>query len=196
MSSPKKTKRKRFERFGIGTILIIVLIVITGIIGYRYVASETKEKDIVAEVADKANISIGKVQQTSTRNGIVEWRLDAASMNYFAAKGQSVFQDLFVTFYLKDRTKVYLTADMGVLKTVSKNMKVSGHVVVKNKDYQLQTEKLDYHHGKRIITASVPVKITGDAIDLTADSMSLDLETKLTVFQGNVKGTLSEKFIL
>lgn len=182
--------------FGFAATLIIVLVAFTGVIGYRHFSSQEKAKKIVSGAANNANISIGKVHQTSTRNGIVEWRLDAASMNYFAEKSQSLFQDLFVTFYLKDRTEINLTADEGVLKTASKNMRVSGHVVVKNKNYQLETEKLDYNHSKRIISARVPVKIIGDSFALTADSMSLDLKTKLTVLEGNVKGTLSEKFIL
>jgi LPS export ABC transporter protein LptC len=194
--SPIKNKRRPLATFGIAAALTIALVGVTGIIGYRHFFSQKKTENIDSKAVNKANISIGKVHQTSTRDGIVEWRLDAASMNYFAEKNQSVFQDLFVTFYLKDRTEIYLTADQGVLKTASKNMRVRGNVVVKNKDYQLETETLDYNHGKRIITTKVPVKITGDSIGLTADSMSLDLKTKLTVLQGNVKGTLSEKFIL
>ena len=134
MSSLKKNKRKQFVPFSLAAALTILLITLTGILGYRHFSDQNKEKDIVSNVENNANISIGKVHQTSTRNGIVEWRLDASSMNYFAEKSQSLFQDLAVTFYLKDRTEIYLTADKGILKTVSKNMIVSGHVVVKNED--------------------------------------------------------------
>ena len=196
MSSTKKNKRRKFVPFGVAATLIIVLVALLGFIGYRYFSFQQQENNVVSTVENKGNISIGKVHQTSTRNGIVEWQLDAASMNYFAEKGQSMFRDLFITFYLKDRSEINLTADKGILKTASKNMRVSGNVVVVNKNYQLKTEKLNYNHGKRIIFAQVPVKITGDSIDLTAESMSLDLKTKLTVLEGNVKGTLSEKIIL
>lgn len=196
MSTIKKNKRKKLVPYGILGALVIILIVLAGVIGYRHFSHQKKEKNIVSYFESKANISIGKVHQTATRNGITEWSLDAASMNYFAEKRQSLFQDLSVTFYLKDRTEIYLTANKGVLKTGSKNMRVSGNVVVENGNYQLKTEKLYYDHKQRIITAQVPVKITGNSIDLAADSMSLDLNTTLTVFQGNVKGTLSEKIEL
>jgi len=176
--------------------LIIILIIVGGVVGYRYLSHHKIEKNIVSNFENKAQISIGKVHHTAIRNGITQWRLDAASMNYFAEKKQSLFQDLSVTFYLKDSTKIYLTANQGVLKTESNDMKVKGNVVVDNGIYQLKTEKLHYYHDKHTITSQVPVKITGDSIDLAADSMFLDLNTKSTVLQGHVKGILSDKIEL
>lgn len=196
MPSTKKNRHRKLTLYGISGVLVIILLILTGVIGYRYFSHQKKEKNIVSNVENKANISIGKVHQTATRNGITEWRLDAASMNYFAEDRQSLFQDLSVTFYLNDRSEIYLTANKGVLKTDSKNMTVSGNVVVENENYQLKTKELYYNHNKRMITTQDPVYITGGSIDLAADSMSLDLNTKLTVFKGNVKGILSEKIEL
>ena len=195
MSSKKKYKRKKLLSYGILGAVVIILIILSGVVGYRHL-SHQREKNMVSNFANKANISIGKVHQTATRNGITEWRLSAASMNYFAERNHSLFQDLSVTFYLKDRSEICLTANQGILKTGSKNMNVSGNVVVGNGSYQLKTEKLYYNHKERSITTQVPVKLTGGSIDLTADSMSLDLNTKLTVLQGNVKATLSDKIEL
>ncbi|UCD33525.1 MAG: LPS export ABC transporter periplasmic protein LptC [Desulfobacterales bacterium] len=180
--------------YRITVVLFIILIIVGGSVGYRYLSPNKKEKNIVSNFEDKALISIGKVHHTATRNGITEWRLDAASMNFFAEKKQSLFQDLSVTFYLKDRTEVYLTADQGVLKTGSNDMSVRGNVVVDNGFYQLKTENLHYYHDKHIITSKAPVKITGDSLFLAADAMFLDLNTTATVFQGHVKGILSDNF--
>lgn len=177
-------------------VLIIILIIAGGVVGYPYLSHHKKEKNIVSNFENKAQISIGKIHHTAIRNGITEWSLDAASMNYFAEKKQSLFQDLSVTFFLKDRSEIYLTANQGVLKTGSNDMKVIGNVVVDNGMYQLKTEKLHYHHDKHIITSQVPVKIIGDSLDLAADSMFLDLNTKSTVLQGHVKGILSDKIEL
>jgi len=151
-----------------------------------------KEKNIVSDIRNNANISIGKAHQTATRNGIKEWNLDAASVNYMVKKNQAIFQDLSITFYLKNKTEVYLTANKGILKIDSNDMEVMGNVVVKNSIYRLKTENLFYRHNQRIIFSKVPVKVSGAAFNLVADSMSLNLNTNKTMFEGKVQGTLRE----
>lgn len=151
-----------------------------------------KEKNIVSDIRNNANISIGKAHQTATRNGIKEWNLDAASVNYMVKKNQAIFQDLSITFYLKNKTQVYLTANKGILKIDSNDMEILGNVVVKNSTYRLKTENLFYRHRQRIIFSTVPVKVSGAAFNLVADSMSLNLNTNKTMFEGKVQGTLRE----
>lgn len=107
-------------------------------------------------------------------------------------KNQAIFQDLSITFYLKNKTQVYLTANKGILKIDSNDMEILGNVVVKNLTYRLKTENLFYRHNQRIIFSKVPVKVSGAAFNLIADSMSLNLNTNKTMFEGKVQGTLRE----
>jgi LPS export ABC transporter protein LptC len=151
-----------------------------------------KDKNIASDIGSSANITIGKAHQTATRNGIKEWNLDAASVNYMAEKNQAIFQDLSITFYLKDKTQLYLTANKGILKTDTNDMEVLGNVVVKNSTYRLKTENLIYRHNQRIIFSKAPVQVSGSVFNLVADSMSLNLNTNEAMFQGKVQGTLSE----
>ncbi|MGD9082678.1 MAG: LPS export ABC transporter periplasmic protein LptC, partial [Desulfobacterales bacterium] len=151
-----------------------------------------KREGVVSDIRDKANISIGKAHQTAIKNGIKEWNLEASSVNYIVNKNQAIFQDLFITFYLKDKSQVYLTAKKGILNTESNDMEIFGDVVVKNSTYRLKTENLFYRHNRRIIFSKVPVTVTGVAFDLAADSMSLNLNTNKTMFEGKVEGTLRE----
>ena len=151
-----------------------------------------KKENIVSDIRSNANISIGKAHQTAIRNGITEWNLEASSVNYMVNKNQAVFQDLFLTFYLKDKSQVYLTANKGILNTDSNDMEILGNVVVKSATYRLKTENLFYRHNRRIIFSKVPVTVTGAVFDLAADSMSLNLNTNKTMFEGKVQGTLRE----
>ena len=155
-----------------------------------------KDKNIVSNIKNNANISIGKAHQTATRNGIKEWNLDAASVNYMVKKNQAIFQDLSITFYLKNKTEVYLTANRGILNIDSNDMEIFGNVVVKNSTYRLKTENLFYKHNQRIILSKVPVQVSGAALNLVADSMSLNLNTNKLMFEGKVQGTLRESIRL
>jgi LPS export ABC transporter protein LptC len=190
----KNMYQKKLKFFLISLIFLTFGVIIIVFLQYRHVLE--KNDTLVSIVQSKANISIGKAHQTATRNGRKEWSLDAASADYMAKNNQAIFKDLSVTFYLKDETKVYITANQGILKTDSNDMEIFGNVVVKNNDYKLRCENLYYKHGERIIFSKVPVNITGDSFELVADSMSLNLNTNKALFEGSVKGTFSEHFTL
>lgn len=190
----KNTYQKKLKFFLISLIFVTFGVILTVFLQYRHVL---EKNDVSVSIGQsKANISIGKAHQTATRDGRKEWSLDAASADYMDKNSQAIFKDLSVTFYLKDETRVYITANQGILKTDSNNMEIYGNVVVRNKDYQLRCENLHYNHDKRIIIANVPVNITGNSFELVADSMSLNLNTNKALFEGKVKGTFSEQFTL
>ena len=176
-------------------ILLSVIVSVLGITLAEFIThrnSVDKKEHVGSDLRSKANISIGKAHQTAIKNGIKEWNLEAASVKYMLEKNQAIFQDLFITFYLKDKSRVYLTANKGILNIDSNDMEVSGNVVVKNAGYHLKTENLFYRHNRRIIFSKVPVTVTGAAFELAANSMSLNLNTNKTMFEGNVQGTLRE----
>ena len=190
----KNHNHKKLKLILLSIIFVALGVILTVFVSHRRILE--KEENIVSGIQSKANISIGKAHQTAIRNGIKEWSLDAASVNYIVKKNQAIFQDLSVTFYLKNKTEVYLIANKGILKTDSNDMELFGNIVVKNSKYRLKTENLFYRHNKRIIFSKVPVKIAGAAFDLAADSMSLNLNTNKTMFEGNVEGILSESIRL
>ena len=190
----KNHNHKKLKLILLSIIFVALGVILTVFVSHRRILE--KEENIVSGIQSKANISIGKAHQTATRNGIKEWSLDATSVNYIVKKNQAIFQDLSVTFYLKDKTEVYLIANKGILKTDSNDMELFGNIVVKNSKYRLKTKNLFYRHNKRIIFSKVPVKVTGASFDLAADSMSLNLNTNKAMFEGKVEGILSESFRL
>ena len=186
--------RKKLKIFLSSLIFLTFGIIVFVFVQYRHIL-ETSERPVFVD-QNNANISVGRAHQTATRNGIKEWSLDAASADYLDKDSKAVFKDLSVTFYLKDETMVYITANQGILKTDSNDMEIYGNVVVRNNDYKLKCESLYYKHDRRIIFSKVPVNLKGNSFELVADSMSLDLNTDKALFEGKVKGTFSEQFTL
>lgn len=189
-----KIKTGKFKLFLISVILITLGVISAVFIGYRFILD--RQDSLIASIRSKANISIGKIHQTATRDGIKEWILDAGSAQYIDAEKQANLQDLSVIFFLKDKSEVYLTADRGILKTDTNNIEVIGNVVVKHTDYRMKTEKLRYKHKERVIFSKKQVKIDGDSFNLVADSMSFDLNINRVLFEGKVEGVFSENFVL
>ena len=194
MSVIKYKNPKKLKLFLLAFIVIALTAVIAVFINYRRIL-ENPEKLISSFPVD-SNLSIGKIHQTSTKNGVKEFTLDAASAYYTASKKKVVLNDLSVTFFLKNKQEVYLTANKGIIKTESKDIEITGNVIVINESSKLFTEKIQYNHSRRLLLSKVPVKIVGNSFQLTADRMSLDLNTNNTVFEGRVEGSFSENFTI
>lgn len=187
------TQNKQLNK--VKLLLVAIILVTVGaitVVFLKYRQVLNAPGNLLPVVQGDASIAIGKVKQTATRDGVKEWSLEASSARYVDTEKLAIFQDLFVTFYLKDAQEVYLTANQGTLRTDSNNIEVTGSVVVRNGPYQLATENLKYEHDKRMISTKVPVKITGDFFDLSASAMTLDLNTNKTFLKGNVVGTFNE----
>ncbi|MBW2193730.1 MAG: LPS export ABC transporter periplasmic protein LptC [Deltaproteobacteria bacterium] len=170
--------------------MITLSAVVFVFVNYRQVLNAPK--NLMPIIQSKANIAIGEVHQTATRDGIKEWSLKASSAQYHNTDKLAVFQDLSVIFYLKDENRAYLTARQGTLKTDSNNIEVTGDVEARNDDYKLNTERLHYEHEHRLVTTNVPVQITGDFFDLSANTMLLDLNTNKALLEGNVVGIFDD----
>lgn len=191
MALLRVSRQRRLKFILISVILITLGIIVTIFIQYRRTHDLPNTLDLSGE--EGTNIAIGRVRQTATKDGHTEWSLDAASVKYMESEKKALFKDISVTFFLKDGGKVFLTADAGTLRTESKDIEVTGDVVVRSEDYRLESDRLRYQHEKRLLFAKVPVKITGKDFDLVADSLSVDLNQEKAWFKGNVKGTVNGK---
>jgi lipopolysaccharide export system protein LptC len=190
----KNQNPRKLKFFLIAVIIILLGIIIAVFSTYRNILDETAGLKSVIHSA--AKMSLGKLHHTATRDGVIEWSLDASSAKLLDEKKQLILVDLSVVFYMKDGKKAYLTAEKGFLHTKSNDIEVAGNVVVKIDNYVLKTEKLNYEHTRRILFSNVSVEISSDSEKLTADSISFDLNTKKTMLEGNVKGIFSENIKL
>ena len=147
---------------------------------------------VLPKLAAKSVMALSHIQQTATKDGVVQWRLQAAAAELEADSGRMVLQSPKVTFFLEDGGQVHLTAEKGILNTKTNNMEVKGNVHLTNDRYTLVTEELDYQHDLRVISTKTPVQISGQAIHLDAAAMAYDLNTDQTRFSGPVEGILRE----
>lgn len=181
---------RKVKIFLIASILIVAGILVSVFVDYRRVLEKVDTTFLPENTG--ALLSMKRLRQTATRDGIKEWSLDAGSAQFIDGKKQAILKDLSVTFYPKDGEPVLVTADEGVLKIDSNDIEASGNVVVKRKGYRLDTDRIQYEHSRRVISARRPVKITAETFSLAADAMSFELDTKNTRFRGNVQGTIDD----
>ncbi|MBW2707152.1 MAG: LPS export ABC transporter periplasmic protein LptC, partial [Deltaproteobacteria bacterium] len=187
-------KIKKLSAFLLIVILLSIGTVVAVFIGYRKVLDAPEM--LLSSLKDGANLSLGKIRQTATRDGKKEWSLEADSAYYMENENKAVLKDLLITYFLKDNSEVYLNADQGILNTDTNDIEFSGNVVVRNEDYRLTTEKLSYEHERRFIFTDDPVHISGDTADVTSKSATYDLKTNKIVLTGDVKTAVFRDFAL
>lgn len=176
-------------------LLATILIILGGIIGIYigFRPDPTTSESIPESIGPDATLSVGKIQQTSTRKGKKEWHLEANSAHYIKESNQMILKDLMVTFFLEDSSEVTLAADKGVLKTDTNDIEVSGNVMVKNNQYSLLTEKLNYAHKRRVLYSNVPATLSGKTAQISADSILFDLNQKKLTLEGSVETAITKK---
>ena len=178
-------------------ILLVVILIAIGtivavLIGYRRIS--TAPELLLSSIKEGANLSLGKIRQTATRDGKKEWGLEADSAHYIENDKKAVLKNLLITYFLKDNREVYLEAEEGILQTDTNDIEFSGNVVIRNEDYRLRTRRLSYEHGPRVIFSKDPVQISGEDIELSANSIKYDLNNNKIVLTGNVEAAFAGDF--
>ncbi len=185
-------KTKKLSIFLLIVILSAVGMIVSVFIGYRQVSNAPEL--LLTSIKEGANLSLGKIRQTATRDGIKEWSLEADSANYMEAENKIDLKKLAVTYFLEDNREVYLEAEQGILQTDTNDIEVSGNVVIRNDEYQMKTEHLNYDHGQRIIICDQSIRIWGQDGELKAESAKYDLKADKIVLKGNVVATVPRDF--
>jgi LPS export ABC transporter protein LptC len=185
-------KVKKLSIFLLVVILLTVGMIVSVFIGYRQVSNAPEL--LFTSIKDGANLSLGKIRQTSTRDGKKEWSLEADSANYMESEKKVELKNLSVIYFLEDNREVYLKADQGILQTDTNDIEVSGNVVIRNEEFQMKTEHLNYEHDRRIIICDQSIRVLGQGGELTAESAEYDLNADKVVLKGNVVATVSRDF--
>ena len=179
--------------------LIVIIVITIGIVlaaFLRFQKNGDTSDPLLSDDHKKASISIGKVHQTATKDGAKQWSLVADSAHYIEKENRALFENLEVVFFMEDGSEATMTADRGYLQTDSNDIQVEGNVQVDYGTYHIETMALDYNHESRFLHTDDQVKVSGEFFTLTADAVSVDLNTQKSDFFGNVKGVFSEGIVL
>ena len=188
-------KRRRLIQRVLLTVVVLGLAATVAVfVGYRRM---TRNPEMLLNLVKKeADMQLNKIRQTAMKNGIQEWRLEAESASVFEKDKTVLLTKPDVEFFMDDGDNLHLTADQGTIYTDSNRMNISGQVSANTSLYRFRTEALDYDPATRELRADTPVALSGQSFTLHADTMTMNLETKITRFEGGVEGTLSEDFQL
>jgi LPS export ABC transporter protein LptC len=175
-------------------VILLLIVLIGGIVLVSLWANlrarkawETREK--VPKVSTGgADMQLKKIRFVEDKQGQKTWELEADSVNQYQGQNMMVLENVKVTFYAKEGRIIYLTGKQGKVYQDSKNVDLSGDVVLTSSDgYQLKTDSASYRHSEKIVSTGDPVEIDGEQIRLTGKGMLVDVEAKTFKILSQVK---------
>lgn len=145
------------------------------------------------ESRNTATLTLDKMRHTASRQGVDEWSVEAETVHVYNTENRAVFTLLTARYFEKSGAVTTLTADKGILDTQTRDMEVSGNVVVTRGEVTITSDALTYTKKSQVITSKTPVVITDRISTLTGDAMFLDMIGGKMTLDGNVHGTLREE---
>ncbi len=118
---------------------------------------------LAALLPENTQVSMGAFEHTASQDGRTQWHLEAKSANLTDGKKKLVLQTPAVVFYRENGTKIYLTAETGILQTQTNNITMSGNVVARTEGYRFEAEAAEYDHHRRYITSRHRLKLPGSS---------------------------------
>lgn len=178
---------------------ISVIVIILAAVGLSYLITGQMRKVIENAETDfidtSADLALGRVDQTSTRDGRDEWRLTADVATYSKSNDIMNLSNVMVYFYFENGETGTLTGEKGHFQNATQNFGVDGNVVAKASGYELKTPELLYSKQQDTLTANERVVITSDDSYLEADYMLLEVKNNKLLMEGNIKVFLTPEFM-
>ena len=135
------------------------------------------------------DMQIGDIHYEQTdKNASKEWELNAKAAQYFKGENKIVLQSIELTFFSGEDKAYKLTADEGELYTDSKDVNLSGNVVVATEDgYHVQADSFKYNAEEKKIFTNDRVHLSGKELVMTGKGMVVDLDKEKLYILEEVK---------
>lgn len=176
-------------------ILIVMLFFIVACLGGFYLKQRLFSGKLLIEnisIDSGASLILNKMHQTSTRNSVKEWTLDATSARLLKDENKALMNDVKVVFFTGMAQEILLESTRGILDTKTHDISFTDNVVVTFEHYTLKTGELHYDKKRHIVYSKVHVTLMNNNSILEADTMEADLKETSIKLRGNVKGRFSE----
>ena len=177
--------------------ILVAILLISGVVLVRLWINLQERKASEAELkipdssTGEASQEMQKVHFVEDKHGRKTWELEANTIRLYQEENISVLEDVKVTFYAKEGRIFYLTAKQGKVHQVSKDVELTGDVILTSNDgYQLKTQSASYQHSEKTVSTSDPVEIEGDQIRLTGKGMWVNMDDKTFKVLSQVKTQL------
>lgn len=184
--------RQRYRQLKWFLFLGVLLVLIGAVLAWLTHRAATEGPVLTRlHIDEDTLIRLGAMHQSTSRDGIREWTLDAVSARMLKSSDTALLETVTVRFFLENGSEILLNADTGTFDTASKDMTFSGNVEALFQGWRMRTDQLHYERKRHIVYSTTPVNIEGAQSRLSGRQIRIDLKTETVTVKGDVTAMLS-----
>lgn len=173
--------------------LFFIAVLIIGIAASVMMRGKTKSAYKVEFTEDKKiGVRIDNVHYSSTRDGRVEWTLDAASASRLKDEDTAMLEEVDMVFYAKDGTPYRLKAKKARYKESAGEVAAEGDVTVSSDSGAgLRADKMRYSMKPAQVTSQDNVELKVRGMTVTGVGLLADIDKGRLFLFKDVKAVLN-----
>ncbi|MEM2983542.1 MAG: LPS export ABC transporter periplasmic protein LptC [Candidatus Bathyarchaeia archaeon] len=175
---------KRFQVILAIAIVLIITIIFSALILRKKVIE--RPEGLISQLKDLADLRLQSIHLTENLPSGGHWELTADTARYFKEGNYTILEKIQLFYSDRERGTMTLTSQRGQMSMESRNVEVSGNVVLTSDDgYVFRADYLKFVSKEKRIYTEGPVYLEGPGIKLRGTGMSLDLNTeRVNIFKG------------
>ena len=148
-------------------------------------------KELLKIMSDKVDLNVKDVHYTDVSESGSKWEVRADTARYIRSANLALFDNVKVKLFMTNGKEFVLRADTGEMKTDTKDMTVSGNVViVSNNGDRFTTAYLMYSDTSKRFQTDAPVEMENRRTKVTGVGMWLSLKEENAAILSGVKAVI------
>jgi LPS export ABC transporter protein LptC len=141
-----------------------------------------------------ADLRLKDIFLVEDKKGQKAWELKAKWAKMYREAGKTLFEDIHVIVFLRDRRPIHITALRGEMDNSTRDLIAEGNVeVVSEEGYSLRTERLTWFAGKREIVTDAAVRAAGQNLRVSGRGLKALVDKELLWLDHQVVAQLIPK---
>ncbi len=175
--------------------IVVSILGLSALVTVNYM--KRKGFEVVLTEDNKVGVKISDIHYSQTRDGHVEWVLDADSAASLKSEDLVVFDSVRLAFYGDDVALYTLKAREGRFLESTGEIDVTGDVLLESVDgsYRLKTDSLKYSSDPRRITTDDRVEIVTGSMVVEGAGLVVEVDKERLFILNDVKALLKDEAI-
>ncbi len=177
---------------------LLALLVMAAIVGIAVVVlrnspqGSTPVMSVNQQLPNNIDVALKKAHFSEIQDGLVVWELVAERVDYDKSGNVAYLSDIRMEFqHTRSQGAVTVTADKGEYSSLSKTVRLNGHVHVVTEDgASFETSSIIYKGVNAQFSTADPVIFRQQRLQLTAVGMDLGVKNQRAHFISSVEATI------
>lgn len=175
--------------------LLAVVVLLGGTMAFYLIRTSGLQASVggISVLGTEADLRIDKAHMVQNSKGRMEWEMWADTALVYRKKDETHLQTLKMRLYSREGKPTDITAERGVLGNQSRNIILTGNVLIRTSDgVSMRTDALHYNPKEHLVATESPIVIEGETFRLTGVGLNGNTEEGRYVLNEKVRAVITD----